>query len=325
MKTPSRNEKWRCHRALLAGVGLLAPLATVAAAPTAEPAYVSLKQDEAVLALPAETVWAGGPTMLYDAVTPDGKLLVVTSPSTQQLFVFDTASGKQRAVVKVGKASKGVKITPDGKFAYVSNEAEASISVVDLEGHKVVDTIKTKEKPHNVRFSNDGKTAYVTLQGGAGLGVIDTTTRKLVRVIPLPGLNGPHNLDLSPDGKTAFVRDTANHVAVVDLPGGKIRKLIEVGIGHAGIDVTPDGRYVFTGAIGDQVVTVIDARRLEVVKKIPVGAGPHGVRASRDGKQVYVAVAQANKVAVIDTDRLEVVKEYPTGKFPFWVAVRGNN
>ncbi len=63
----------------------------------------------------------------------------------------------------------------------------------------------------------------------------------------------------------AFIRDTANHVAVVELATGEIKKLIEVGIGHAGIDVTPDGRYAITGAIGDKVVSVIDTESLAVV------------------------------------------------------------
>jgi YVTN family beta-propeller protein len=113
---------------------------------------------------------------------------------------------------------------PAGNEAYVSNEGEASISIVNLESLKVVGTIHTEDMPHNVRFSGDGKTAYVTLQGGAGLGVIDTQARKVIRVIPVPGLTGPHNLDLSRDGRMAFVRDTANHVAVVDLDTGEVRR-----------------------------------------------------------------------------------------------------
>ena len=287
-------------------------------------AFVSIKQDSTVEVFPGMEIWAGGPSMLYTALTPDGKKLLVTSPSTGSVYVFDVNSGKQSAIIKTGKAAKGVKISPDGKEAYVSNEGEATISVVDLKTLKVVGSIHTEDMPHNVRFSEDGKTAYVTLQGGAGLGVIDTKTRKVTRLISLPGLLGPHNLDLSHDGKVAFVRDTANHVAVVDLASGEIKKLIEVGTGHAGIDVTPDGRYAITGAIGDKVVSVIDTRTLSLVKQIEVGIGPHGVRASGDSRWVYVTVTAANKVVVIDTRTLSVVEEYSVGKFPFWIAIQGN-
>lgn len=289
-----------------------------------EPVFVSLKQENGVVVFPGASFWKGGPTMLYTAITPDGKVLMVTSPKTGQVYAFDTEKREQIAVVATGKAPKGVKITPDGKEAWISNEAGNTISIVELSTYKVVGTIETEEMPHNVRFSNDGKIGYVTLQGGAGLGVIDTTKREVTKVIPIPGITGPHNLDLSGDGKTAYVRDTVNSVAVLDLETGAVKKIIRSGNGHAGIDVLPNGRYVVTGAIGDSFVTVIDPTTLKVVKQIPVGIGPHGVRASADSRWVYVTVTADNKVVVIDTKTLEVTKEYSVGQFPFWAAVRGN-
>jgi len=299
-------------------------ISTVNADVFPEPAYLSLKAENQVEKFPAEDVWEGGPNMLYNALTPNGKVLLVTSPNTATVYAFDTNNGKQLAKIRVGQASKEVKISPDGKEAYVSNEGDNSISVVDMKTFNVVATIATEKMPHNVRFNADGSRAYVTLQGGAGLGVIDTSTRKVLKVIPVPGLTGPHNLDLSGDEKIAFVRDIAGNVAVMDIASGKVKKVIKVGKGHAGIDVIPSGQYVFTGAIADDVVTVIDAKTLAVVKKINVGFGPHGVRASKDNRWLYVTVTGANKFVVIDINTLEIAKKYSVGKFPFWVSVNGN-
>ena len=289
-----------------------------------EPAFITAKMSNQVEKFPGQTVWAGGPNMLYDALTPDGKILMATSPNTASVYAFDTSSGKQLAIVNVGKDSKGLKISPTGKEAYVSNEGANSVSVIDIASFKVVATIATTDMPHNVRFNTDGSTAYVTLQGGAGLGVIDTKARKVVKVIATPGLEGPHNLDLSLDDKTAYVRDVSNHVAVIDLTTDKVKKIITVGQGHAGIDIIPNGRYIFTGAIADEVVTVIDPKTLAVVKQIKVGNGPHGVRASKDSRWLYVTVTADDKLVVIDVDKLEIVKEIKMGSFPFWVAVNGN-
>ncbi len=302
----------------------LYPGALFADEPFPAPVFVPLKQDNAVVAFPGGSVWEGGPAMLYAAVKPDGKVLMVTSPTTGQVYAFDTGSGEILAVIATGEAPKGVKITPDGTEAWVSNEAGNTISIVDLSSYEVVATIATEKMPHNVRFSADGKTGYVTLQGGAGVGVIDTAERTVTKVIPVPGITGPHNLDLSADGRTAYVRDVVGAVAVLDLESGEVRKVIGVGTGHAGIDVLPDGRYVATGAIGDTYVAIIDPDTLEVIKKVPVGTGPHGVRASADSRWIYVTVTADNKVVVIDAETLEVAKEYPVGKFPFWAAVMGN-
>jgi len=289
-----------------------------------EPAYVTVKLANEVINYPSEIIWKGGPNMLYNAITPDGKMLLATSPNTASVYAFNTKDGSQLSIIKVGKASKGLKISPDGKEAYISNEADATISVINLKSLTVVATINVDKKPHNVRFNSSGDIAYVTLQGGAGLGIINTSSRKMTSIIPIPGLTGPHNLDLSGDNKIAYVRDLVGNVAVVDLNTTKVLKIIEVGKGHAGIDVIPNGQYVFTGAIADNIVTVIDTKTMKVVKKIDVGFGPHGVRASKDSRWVYATITSEDKVVVINTKTLEVVKEFKTNSFPFWVAVNGN-
>jgi len=214
-------------------------------------------------------------------------------------------------------------VTPDGTVAYIANQKSANISVLDIKTLKITATIAVKTGPHNCRFSKDGTLAYVTLQGGAGLGVIDTKSQKMIRVIPIPGIKGPHNLDLSSDEKIAYVRDIVKHVAVVNLVTGNTEEIINVGNGHAGIDVSPDGRFVVTGAIGDTYVSVIDAHSLKV-RKIEVGNGPHGVRASKDSRWIYVAVSKDNVVAVINASTMKVEKKIAVEKFPFWVAVQGN-
>jgi len=285
--------------------------------------YVSMKKSATVETFPVKASWSGGPNMLYTAITPNGKMVLSTSPSTNTVYLFDSSTGKQLAIIKVGKAPKGVKVTPDGKLAYVSNQGSANISVVDLKTLAVIETIKVKKGPHNVRFTKDGKLAYVTLQGGAGIGVIDTQNRKMIKVIPIAGITGPHNLDLSLDEKTAYIRDFVHHVAVVDLQSGAVKKIITVGNGHGGIDTTPDGRYVVTAAIADNYVAVIDTKTLKLTKVI-VGNGSHGVRASKDSQWIYVTLSKQNSIAVINVSTMKIEKKIPTAKFPFWIAVRGN-
>lgn len=288
-----------------------------------ETVFTSLKQANQIQRLPDLSRHAGGPNMLYTALTPDGKRLLSTSPSANQLFVFDALSGEIIATIAVGKAPKGVKVTPDGRLAYVSNQGASSISVIDMANLKLVDTIELPKAPHNVRFTGDGSLAYVTLQGGTGLGVIDTASRRLIKIINTPGITGPHNLDLSKDEKTAYVRDFVKHVAVVDLPTETVTKVITVGVGHGGIDVAPNNEYVVTASIGDSMVTFIDPKTLKS-EAVEVGQGPHGVRASADSHWVYVTITGENKIAVLNGQTRQLVAKIPTGEFPFWLATKGN-
>ncbi len=304
---------------LLAGTAI-----AQAASYFSEPAYVTLRESDQIARFPGKVIWDGGPKMLYTSITPSGKIVVASSPKEGSIYLFDANTGKQLGRVATGKAAKGLKVSPSGKEVYVCNEGADTVSIVDLTQKKVVATIGVGKMPHNVRFSDDGKNAYVTLQGAAGLAVIDTKKQMLTHVIPTEGIDTPHNLDLSKDGKLAFIRDTSNQVGVLNLTTNRIIKIVPVGQGHAGIDVTADGKWVFTGAIADDVVTVIDARTFEVVRQIKVGFGPHGVRASKDSRYLYVAVTADDHVEVIDIDLMAVVKKHQLGSFPFWVAINGN-
>jgi len=285
--------------------------------------FSSMKASGTIEAFPSEKVIQGGENMLYTALTPNGKMLLSTSPSTNTVYIFDSKTLQKLAIINVGKAPKGVKVTPDGKFAYVSNQGSNNISIINLSTLTNIGTIKTAAGPHNVRFTKNGKLAYVTLQGGAGIGVIDTKSAKMTHIIPVSGITGPHNLDLSNDEKIAYVRDFVHHVAVVDLIKEKVTNVITVGNGHGGIDVFPNGKFVATAAIGDTFISVVKAKTL-AVKNINLGTASHGIRASKNSQWLYVTLPKENAIAVINTTNWQVERKIAVGKFPFWLAVPGN-
>lgn len=311
----------------LAVAASLSPLSAGAADRAEFPGsvYVAVQGANEVEVLPQGTVWHDISAAHYDDVSRDGRLVLVTSAQPGQVYVIDAASGKKLAVLPTGKMTQGVKIAPDGRYALVVDPGAGTVAVVDLRALKVIKNIAVGKTPHNVVYSHDGRTAYVTLQGQGAIALIDMRKLKKVGEIHTPGLSTPHNLDLSPDGHLLWVRDFVGHVGVVDLRTRKVLHIITVGNGHAGIDVIPGGRYVFTGGIADEYVDVINPHTYKVVKRINVGPGPHGVRASRDGRWVYAEIFGENSVAVIDTHTLRVVNRIKTGKGPFWAAVQGNN
>lgn len=285
--------------------------------------YVTLQKADAVEVLPQKTIIRGLTSAHYDAVSPNGKLLVVGSFTTGNVFIVNTQNNEKMAAINIGgKSVQGVAVTPDNRMALAVDPNAGLVAVIDLKNMKLIQKIKVGRIPHNIAFSADGNRAYVTLQGGTGVAVINMKRLSKTGEIPVPGIFGPHNLDFSGNGKLMWVRDIVGNVAVVDVASRKELAVIPVGHGHAGIDVLPGGKYVVTGAIADDVVDVIDANTFKVVKRIVVGKGPHGVRASRDGRWIYVDDTVANDIEVIDAQTLQVVaKISTTGDVPFWVAV----
>lgn len=290
------------------------------------PLYVTLENSNAIEVLPSGKVWYGIKAAHYDAISANGRYLLVTSAAPGRVYILNAHTGKKLAVLALGSThTQGVKISPDNRWALVVEPDRDRVAAIDLTHLKIAKNIPVGKTPHNVRFNHTGSIAYVTLQGGTGVAVVNMKSLTKVDEIPIPKLHGPHNLDLSDHGRLLWVRDIQDQVAVVDLKTRKVLHYITVGHGHAGIDVIPGGRYVFTGAIADHVVDVIDPKTYKVIKSIDVGVGPHGVRASRNGRWLYVEVVATNKIAVIDTRSLKVVRQIPThGEVPFWGAVLGN-
>lgn len=289
------------------------------------PVYVTLQAASAVEDLSTGNTWNALDSAHYDAVSPDGTRLLVGSKDRPEVYLVDTASGRALVTFEVGPTPQGVAIGPRGKRALAVSAGNGTVAVIDLEHLELVKSIPVGKVPHNARFTADGELAYVTLQGAGAVAVVDMQALEKIDEIPVPGIPGPHNLDLSFDEDTLWVRGLVGKVAAIDIGSREVLALIPVGLGHGGIDVIPGGRYVFTGAIADHRVDVIDPETFEVVERIEVGQGPHGVRASRDGRWVYAGVTATDKVAVIDTSTLQVVEQVPTdGRLPFWISVAGN-
>lgn len=303
-----------------------APLSRVAlqeAVP--EPVYVAVQNSGIVRVLPSGQSWPGVEGAHYDALSADGRLLMVSGFKTGDVYVLDARTGDVKGVFAIGEVAQGVKISPDGRYGLAVAPEQGMVAVIDLEALKLVKKIHVGDTPHNVVFTPDGTLAYVTLQGAGAIAVIDMQGLEKRRAIATPGLDTPHNLDIADDGDRLWIRDFTGHVGVLDLQTEQMMKVFEVGAGHGGIDVVPGGKYVATGAISGSAVTIIDSERLEIVAQPEVGTGPHGVRASADGRYIYASVTGDNNLAIIDASSLEVVRHEPVeGKFPFWLAVPGN-
>ena len=314
-----------CAAALILGVATTAHSAESKSLFTA-PVYVTLQGSNKVEILPSGRACDGLPGAHYVAVNPNGSRMLVSSANQPDAYLVDPHDCKKLATFDVGPVAQGVQISPNGRWGLAVSAGNGTVTIIDMRTAKAVATIAVGTTPHNARFTADSKLAYVTLQGAGAVAVVDLQTLKKVSEFPVPGLPHPHNLDLSANGKVLWIRGLVAKVAAVDLATHKVLAVIPVGLGHGGIDVIPDGRYVFAGAIADHVVDVIDPKTFKVINRIDVGQGPHGVRAGRDGRWVYAGVTGTNKVAVISTKTLDVVKQIPVGgTIPFWIAVAGHD
>jgi PQQ-dependent catabolism-associated beta-propeller protein len=175
-------------------------------------------------------------------VSPDGKLLVNTSETTNMAHFIDTATNSTIDNVLVDSRPRVAEFTADGSQVWVSAEIGGTVTVIDPKARKVLGKIEFQ----------------------------------------IPGVNQdaiqPVGVRITKDGKRAFVAlGPANRVAVIDTATFKVERYLLVGQRVWQLAFTPDERLLFTTNGTSNDVSVIDVERLRVVRSIKVGRYPWGV------------------------------------------------
>jgi len=237
------------------------------------------------------------------AVSKDGKKVYVgIAQAPGALDVIDTATLENVKTIPVEGSIHNVYVTPDGKYAVAGSIPKSTISIVDTATDKMVRTIPMSSgiRPMTFDKNPDGSTKniYVQLSNFHGFAVVDFATGKEIKRIehpPVPGehahtdgLQGApaHGLGVSPDGKTLWSTSKVySHAYVFSLPDLKPLGTVFAGQHPEWVTFTPDSKFVYIGAAGDNMTYAIDVATLKEVARIPVGQVP---------KRVATAVLQSN-------------------------------
>ena len=168
---------------------------------------------------------------------------------------------------------------------------------------------ESKDEVYRLRFGPDGAVVERTIYVGE-----------------LPAeMEGPHGLQISHDGK--YLHMTTGH----GFPDGKywvyvlgpdtlMAPGILLGNFPASLDVTPDGRYMFSvnfNLHGDMVpssVSVVYVPTMTEVKRVVTCTMPHGSRISPDGTRQYSGCMMDDEVVEIDTKALAVARRFSLAK-----------
>ena len=178
-------------------------------------------------------------------ISPDGKILVNTSETTNMAHFIDTSTRQIVANVLVDARPRFAAFKEDGSELWVSSEVGGTVSIIDPVGRKV------KQK----------------------------VTFKIAGMRPEP--IQPVGINLTHDGKTGFVAlGPANHIAVVDGETHQVTKYLLVGQRVWHMAFTPDEKYLLTTNGVSNDVSIIDVAALKVINTIQVGQLPWGVTMS---------------------------------------------
>lgn len=230
------------------------------------------------------TLRAGSDPEQFD-ITPDGKRMFVANEDSATASVVDLATGEVIERIRVGNEPEGVVVSPNGQWVLVTNEADNTISIIDTSTLKVLRNISVGRRPRDVAFTPDSRTVYVGGELDASIyRVAMPEGEPAERILQLRKEALPMTVLLDPKRERLYVSTgRGGTVAVISLKGGQAKLEMEIPVGTRpwGMDMTADGRLLFTANGPSNDVTVIDTTKLSVIKKIPVGETPWGVVVER--------------------------------------------
>jgi len=191
------------------------------------------------------------------AVSPDGKIVVGTSETTNMAHFIDTATKKTVANVLVPARPRMAAFSPDGGEVWVTSEVGGGVSVIDAATHKIVGHVgfevaglrSENIQPVGVNFTRDGKLAFVSLGPANRIAVVDVKTRQVEKYL-LVGQRVWHG-GFTPDDKYFLsVNGVSNDVSIIDVGALKVVKSVQVGESPWDVAIVPGAKVLGAKVLG---------------------------------------------------------------------------
>ena len=232
-----------------------------------------------VASVPVSHTLAGPPQGV--AITPDGRLAIVSSPNYYDraskavvlgsfLQVVDLTTTPARLVdrIELGSHPQGLAINRDGTLLLAATLA-GTVAVLDIAEGKMTlrDTLKISERRlSGISFTHDGKAALVALRDEQGLMVLDIDRGRVstARERIASGV-GPYSIEVSSDGKWAVVGNAGlaslanagrlaadvDSFTLIDVSHRPFRAVQHVTVPSTpeGVTISPDGRLIAVQAM----------------------------------------------------------------------------
>ena len=251
------------------------------------------------------------------AQTPSPERLLVLLRDASALAIVDPVSGTVLGRVPTARDPHEVTASPDGRLAFVASPSDG-ISVIDIAAQKEIRRVDPGpgSGPHDVLFS--GGKVYFTIEGYKSIGRYDPQTNQIDWTLGI-GQDGTHLLVLSNDMSTMFMSNRrSNSVTMVEGvtegPSEATLTVIPVpGEFPEGIDLSPDGREVWTATRNDGGVSIIDVASRQVVQTLDLGmTDANRLKFTPDGR-VLIIDGEAASLVVMDAASRREIKRVSLG------------
>ncbi len=242
------------------------------------------------------------------AFSPDGQKIATgegargtwtfpRSPLSGEVLIWETATGKDIAEIRVPEETMGLQFSPNGKWL-VGGNADGNIYVWDATTGVQINAFPTGSNVVDAMFLNDSqRIAYINAFGAAG--VTDTQTGNIVARMTTEVNNRLTSIAASASSGLVAVGDRDGNIWVWKLFGQEATQVdVGPGVSISSVAFSPDGKKILIGA-WDRTVRIADALTGEVTSPISHTQRVLAARFSPDGKTI-ASGTQDGQIKVLD-------------------------
>jgi YVTN family beta-propeller protein len=264
-------------------------------------------------------VWIALSSLALSAAETPAVALIVGNKEENSLAIVDPGSGKVIARVPTGEGPHEVAVSADGRLAFVANYGTAqkpgsTISIIDLvtQTEKGVVHLGALRRPHGLAVA--GGKVYFTAESNRVVASFDPATAQIESIMG----TGQGTTHMVVAGKTGDQLFTANiggdSISVIER---NTVTSIPVGKGPEGIDLSPDGKELWTAHSRDGGVSIIDVASKKVVQTLSLGTKrSNRLKFTPDGKRVLITDLDGGELLVLDAATRKEIQRVKLGKTP---------
>jgi DNA-binding beta-propeller fold protein YncE len=213
-----------------------------------------------------------------------------------------------------------IDILPDGPEPGITDNPTQA-----LLGQQIVEAAGGENYAQDLDVSPNGRVLYVSRGHRGDVAAFSIRTGRLRWKVAIPGLRSDH-MTISEDGRRLYVSAlTEDEVEVVDTRLHLIVDRFDSGQWPHDNHVSPDGRRIYNGSIGNIVapedsreaaaggespyeLTVVDSRTLEPVHSYPFERGIRPYVITHDEKRMYAQLSQYHGLIEVDLQKGEITR-----------------
>ena len=264
----------------------------------------------------------------YIVVIGQEPVMVVLNKTDNDMVRIDPATMKITGRVAVGDGPHEAVISPDGKTAYVANYGAqvpgSTLSVIDLATMKETKRVDLSPlmRPHGLQMI--GGRIYFTAEVNRAIARYDPAKDKVDWIMGT-GQNGSHMIVGTSDEKRFYTANIgSDNVTAFELsaapPAGSRVFQIPVGSQPEAIDLSPDGKEIWTGLNAEGAIDIVDTAAKKFTEKVKIGGRPYRVRFTPDGKYVVNTILPTREIVVIEAATRKEIRRIKLESVPMGLA-----